>query len=86
MKVHALIVATALALISAPALARHCPADMKKIDKALSANPKLSDAEMKEVKKLRAEGEELHKAGKHPESEAKLAKAMKMLKIDEKAK
>ena len=84
MKFHALIVATVFALVSAPALARHCPADMKKIDKALAENPTLSEADMKKVKKLRAEGEQLHKDGKHPESEAALAKAMKILKIEEK--
>jgi hypothetical protein len=54
---------------------------MKKIDAALATNPKLSDADMKEVKRLRAEGEKLHKEGKHPESEKTLAKAMKLLKI-----
>ncbi|WP_407278987.1 hypothetical protein U5817_23130 [Aromatoleum evansii] len=68
-------------LLSTSALARHCPADMKKIDEALAKNPMLSAEQMVEVKKLRAEGEELHKAGKHPESEATLAKAMKMLNI-----
>ena len=36
---------------------------------------------MSEIRQLRAEGEALHKAGKHPESEAALAKAMKMLGI-----
>jgi hypothetical protein len=86
MKIHALMIAAALTLVSAPALARHCPADMKKIDKALSEKPALSEKELAEVKKLRTEGEDLHKAGKHPESEAKLAKAMKILKIDEKSK
>jgi len=33
------------------------------------------------VKKLRAEGEKLHKAGKHSESMATLGKAKKILKI-----
>lgn len=68
-------------VISSSALAFHCPADMKKIDEALGKNPMLTAEQMMEVKKLRAEGEELHKAGKHPESEAMLAKAMKMLNI-----
>jgi hypothetical protein len=36
---------------------------------------------MAEVKKLRADGEALHKAGKHQESVDTLAKAMKLLKI-----
>ena len=75
------LVAAALLAVSGAALARHCPADMAKIDAALAKNPTLSAAEMAEVKKLRAEGEALHKAGKHPDSEATLAKAMKILKV-----
>jgi hypothetical protein len=81
MKMRFGILFVALALASAPAFARHCPADMKKIDAALAKNPKLSKAQLDEVKKQRAEGEALHKAGKHPESEAVLAKAMKTLNI-----
>lgn len=72
---------TAVLLASGTALAFHCPADMKKIDAALAAQPKLSEAQLAEVKKLRAEGEELHKAGKHQESIDTLAKAMKILSI-----
>ena len=63
------------------ALAFHCPKDMKAIDDALAKNPKLTEAQMKEVKDLRAKGEELHKAGKHQESVDTLAKAMKILDI-----
>ena len=36
---------------------------------------------MAEVKKLRADGEQLHKAGKHAESMETLGKAKKMLGI-----
>jgi hypothetical protein len=71
----------ALALAAAPAFARHCPMDMKKIDAALAKNPGLSPAQLAEGKKQRAEGEALHKAGKHEESEKTLAKAMKTLNI-----
>jgi hypothetical protein len=67
--------------ISTSALAFHCPADMKKIDAALAANPKLTSEQMSEVTKLRAEGETLHKAGKHQESVDTLGKAMKILAI-----
>ena len=74
-------VATAALLFSAVALAFHCPADMAKIDAALAKNPKLTEAQMAEVKKYRAEGEALHKAGKHQESVDTLAKAMKILNI-----
>jgi hypothetical protein len=68
-------------LFSATALANHCPQDMKKIDDALAKNPKLTEAQMTEVKKYRAEGEALHKAGKHTESIDTLGKAMKILNI-----
>jgi len=73
--------ATALLFASGTALAFHCPADMKKIDEALAKNPKLTEAQMKEVKAQRAKGEELHKAGKHQESVDELAKAMKTLGV-----
>jgi uncharacterized protein YneF (UPF0154 family) len=71
----------ALALVSGAALAFHCPADMKKIDEALAKNPPLSAAQLAEVKKYRADGEALHKAGKHQESVDTLAKAMTILNI-----
>jgi len=71
----------ALALASASAFAFHCPADMKKIDAALAKNPKLSAQQMNDVKKFRADGEAMHKAGKHQESVDTLAKAMKVLDI-----
>ena len=76
-----LVVLLGTLFVSASALAFHCPADMKKIDGALAANPKLTAEQMTEVKKLRAEGETLHKAGKHQESVDTLGKAMKMLGI-----
>ena len=68
-------------LFSGAALAFHCPADMKKIDAALETKPTLSAEQMAEVKKLRADGEAFHKAGKHQESVDTLAKAMKILGV-----
>jgi hypothetical protein len=76
-----LLLAAVAALFSGAALAMHCPADMKKIDEALAKNPKLTEAQMAEVKKQRADGEALHKAGKHQESVDTLGKAMKTLNI-----
>jgi hypothetical protein len=73
----------ALAFASASALAFHCPKDMKAIDDALP-KAKLSAAQLAEVTKQRADGEALHKAGKHQESVDTLAKAMKTLGIDTK--
>ena len=74
--------AAALAVASSAAFAFHCPADMKKIDEALAKSPQLSSAQLAEVKKYRAEGETLHKAGKHQESVDTLARAMKILNIE----
>jgi len=81
MKLRSYLAAGALILISSAAFAFHCPADMKKIDEALAKSPKLTTEQMAEVKKLRADGESFHKAGKHQESVDTLAKAMKMLSI-----
>jgi len=79
MKQFALVVA--LALASSAAFAFHCPADMKKIDEALAKKPQISSEQMAEVTKYRAEGETLHKAGKHQDSVDTLARAMKILDI-----
>lgn len=81
MIVKKLLLSILLACVSASAFAGHCPMDMKEIDAALSANPQLDADKLAEVKKLRAEGEALHKAGKHQESVATLGKAKTMLGI-----
>lgn len=70
------IVAVALFGFASPALASHCPKDVKLIDAALAQQ---SNAEAKE---LRDKGEALHKAGKHKESEDALHQAMKILKLE----
>jgi hypothetical protein len=74
------VLATGL-LAATPAFAFQCPKDMAAIDAALGKSPMLSTDQMAQVKKLRAEGEALHKAGKHQESVNALAKAKQMLKI-----
>ena len=81
MNVKKLMLAILLAGVSASALAGHCPMDMKEIDAALSANPQLSADKLAEVKKLRAEGEAFHKAGKHQDSVDTLGKAKTILGI-----
>src|SRR5690349_18970410 len=73
--------AALLAALAAPAFASSCPKHMAAIDAALAKNPKLSDAQISEVKQYRAEGEALHKSGKHADSEATLAKAETILGI-----
>jgi hypothetical protein len=80
MKIRTLLAAAALAW-SAGALANHCPADMKAIDDALAKHPQLSAQQLADVKKYRAEGEALHKAGKHQQSVEVLGKAMAILGI-----
>jgi hypothetical protein len=66
---------------SGAVLANHCPQDMKAIDEKLATKPTLSADETAKVKKLRADGEALHKAGKHTESEKALGDARKILGI-----
>lgn len=63
------------------ASANSCPTHMKKIDEALAKKPNLTAAQMDEVKKYRSEGEAMHKAGKHKESEEALGKAEKILGV-----
>ena len=75
-----LALSLALAFAATTAIAHNCPNEWKAIDAALP-KVKLDDKQMAEVKKLRAEGEKLHKDGKHSESMASLGKAKKILKI-----
>lgn len=81
MKLRSLFAAALLAIASGGAFAMHCPMDMKAIDEALAKKPSLSADQMAEVTRLRADGEALHKAGKHQESVDTLAKARKILGI-----
>ena len=81
MKLGIVALATAALFTAGTAFAFHCPADMAKIDAALAKNPQLSAAQMDEVKKQRADGDTLHKAGKHQESLDQLSKAMKTLNV-----
>jgi hypothetical protein len=68
-------------MLGAPlALAHNCPNEMKAIDAALP-KAKLDSKQAAEVKKLRADGEQLHKSGKHAESMAALTKAKGILGV-----
>ena len=80
MKLRSLIAAVLFAMAGS-AFAAHCPMDMKKIDEAMAKGPSLSADQLAQVKKLRAEGETLHKAGKHGDSVEKLGEAMSILGI-----
>ena len=73
-----LAAASVVVLFSAPALAGHCPKDVKAIDAALS-KASLSTSQMSEVRKLRDAGARLHASKKHGDSLAELHKAMDIL-------
>ena len=75
------LTAAALLLAASGAFAHGCPGEMKAIDAKLATNPKLADADAEKVKKLRAEGEAAHKAGKHDDSMKALGEAKKILAI-----
>lgn len=77
---HALVLLAALSFAGA-ALAHNCPNEMKAIDAKLATKPSLSKEQMEKVTKLRKEGEEAHKAGKHDASMKELTEAKKILGI-----
>ena len=75
-----LAVTAILAAFASLAWANNCPNEVKAIDAALP-KAKLDAKQTAEVKKLRDEGDQLHKAGKHSESMATLGKAKAILGI-----
>lgn len=87
MRTTAWLLAGMLAVVPV-AWANNCPNLMKEIDEILESSPNLDeetivDEEMrKSVKELRAEGEELHKAGKHSESVETLERALTLLEAE----
>ncbi|MCP5432905.1 MAG: hypothetical protein H6923_06510 [Alphaproteobacteria bacterium] len=78
----ATILAGALTFGAVPAFAMHCPMDMKQIDEALAKGTSLSETDLEKVKALRAEGEKLHKEGKHADSVKALGEAKAMLGLE----
>ncbi len=70
----------ALSFAATAAFANNCPNEMKAIDAALP-KAKLDAKQAAEVKRLRADGEKLHKDGKHADSMAALGKAKGILGI-----
>lgn len=77
-----LLIAVIVVGFAGLAFANHCPKDMAAIDAALAKSPKLSAEQMASVKKDRAEGEKLHKEGKHRESVVTLCRAEKTLGLE----
>lgn len=82
MKFRSIIIASLFALTSGVAYASSCPKHMKAIDAALP-KAKLTAAQLADVKKYRAEGEKLHKEGNHTDSLATLARAERILGINQ---
>ena len=76
---RSLAAAALVVAFATPALAGHCPADVKAIDNALAAGIKMSAAQKTEVQSLRDQGDAQHKAGQHKESVGTLAKAMRII-------
>jgi hypothetical protein len=77
----ALAVATILAIgLASPSFAAHCPKDMSKIEAALKTAT-VDDATKKKITDLYNKGKAEHEAGKHADSVATLAEAMKLLGI-----
>ena len=76
----AVVAAFATGFLIAPALAAHCPRDVKAIDAALKMT-KISDAKMSKVKALRDKGNAEHSGGKHGDSIKSLHEAMTILGI-----
>ncbi len=73
------IAAAALIVAATPALAGSCPKHMKEIDAFMETKPDVSMDMLGKAKGLRAQGEAMHKAGKHGESVAALTEAKKLL-------
>lgn len=81
---RSLTLAIALAFASGVAYAAHCPSHVKAIDEAMKTT-KVADAKKAEAKKLRDEGDKLHKDGKHAESMTALHKSMDILGLKHEA-
>lgn len=68
-------------LISSYAYAGACSVLMKEVDAKLVTANELSEKQIAEIEKLRQNGEEAHKTGKHKESVQLLQEALTKLNI-----
>jgi hypothetical protein len=69
-------------LFSSLAFASSCPLFMGQIDEALAdraVEQRLSEEQLEEVRKLRGQGEEAHRAGDHAKSMEALGRAKQIL-------
>jgi hypothetical protein len=78
MKKIILSAAAALLLAASPAYAGHCPKDVKHVKEALQKSSASAENKAKATA-LMAEGEAMHKAGKHGESLKALHDALHLL-------
>jgi hypothetical protein len=76
-----MLVLVAGVVFAASAWAHNCPNEVKAIDAKLATKPNLTKEQMEKVTKLRKDGEEHHKSGKHAESMKELGEAKKILGI-----
>ena len=76
-----LVAAAVLVAMTSPALAKHCPKDVKIIDQSLTNAKGLNEMQITEVKALRDKGAALHKSKKHGESIKALHAALKILGV-----
>ncbi len=76
-----LVAAAVVMAMTTPALAKHCPKDVKIIDQSLAKATGLSKMQMTEVKELRDKGAALHKSKKHGEAIKALHAATKILGV-----
>ena len=67
--------------VASYANAGSCPILIKKVDSKLATAKELSEKQVAEIEKLRKEGEEAHKTGKHKESVKLLQEAIAKLNI-----
>ncbi len=76
-----LVAAAVVMAMTTPALAKHCPNDVKIIDQSLTKAKGLNTMQMAEVKTLRDKGASLHKSGDHGGSIKALHGALKILGV-----
>jgi len=81
MKVTITTIVLLSSLLAMPVYAFQCPVAVYQIDVALQAETSLGADQLAEVKRLRDEGEQLHKAGKHGDAVAILAKAKELFSM-----
>ncbi len=81
MRFRILLLAGALVAFATPALADHCPEDIRRIDAALAENPALTAEQLAQVRELRDRGLERHQEDYHGEALGALHRVLAILGI-----